>query len=301
MTMLPNEVGRDVRAEAYAALARDSGGFSMVALDQRGSMENLFRDAGLDPEQTAIDDFRAAAVDALTPDASAVLLERGFLGRRTSGEWTGPCSLIVASDRLVQPTGMPLESSHLDPDGGAIAAAKGAVALKLLVLWHAGGPNLEQLATVDAFVDLAREHDLLAIVEGIVRPASGATATSADLIEAAVRLSSRADIYKAQVPIHAGDRPADVTALSRDLTAAIGCPWVVLSAGVDAARFPEFVAASCRGGASGFLAGRAIWGGSLGAPDQSAHLRAHAAPQLRELTAIVDAEARPWSEAQRVA
>jgi sulfofructosephosphate aldolase len=65
---------------------------------------------------------------------------------------------------------------------------------------------------------------------------------------------------------------------------------------VPAERFPEFVAASCRGGASGFLAGRAIWGPSITASDQAAHLLAHAAPRLRELAAIVDAEARPWRD-----
>ena len=37
------------RSAGYQAIARDGGGFAMVALDQRGSLEMLFRDAGLDP------------------------------------------------------------------------------------------------------------------------------------------------------------------------------------------------------------------------------------------------------------
>jgi sulfofructosephosphate aldolase len=291
------ELDEPTRAAAYDALARDRGGFAMVALDQRGSMEALFRDAGRAPDQDAIDDFRSAAAAALIPDASAILLERGFLSRRhTVGAWTAHCGLIVAADELVQPVGRPVEASLLDPAGATVATALGAPALKLLVVWQARQPNAEQLAVVESFLELARQRSMLAIVEGIVRGDGARPPTGSDLVEAATRLSAGADIYKAQVPIHDGDRPAQIEALSGKLSAVIGCPWVVLSAGVPAERFPEFVAASCRGGASGFLAGRAIWGPSITASDQAAHLLAHAAPRLRELAAIVDAEARPWRD-----
>ena len=80
------------RSAGYEAISREGGGFAMVALDQRGSLEMLFRDAGLDPDQTAMDVFRAAAATALIPEASAILLERGFLSRRYPADpWTPPC------------------------------------------------------------------------------------------------------------------------------------------------------------------------------------------------------------------
>jgi sulfofructosephosphate aldolase len=290
------------RASGFEALARERGGFAMVALDQRGSMEGLFREAGLTPDEGPIDGFRSAASAALIPDASAILLERGFLSRRPPfGAWTASCGLIVAADHLVQPVGFPVQASLLDPPAADLAVTLGARALKLLVLWQAGAANLVEIALVEAFIELAHERSMIAIVEGIVR-ASGQAGPPAgtDLVDAAARLSVGADIYKAEVPIHRGDSAADVEALSRELSGAIACPWVVLSAGVPAERFPEFVAASCRGGASGFLAGRAIWGASVRADDQAGHLIAHAAPRLRELTAIVDAEARPWRQATTV-
>ena len=295
------ELDHRTRAVAYGALARERGGFAMVALDQRGSMEALFQDANLAPDQDAIDDFRSAAAAALIPDASAILLERGFLSRRQVGSWTAHCGLIVAADELVQPVGRPVEASLLDSVGATVATALGAPALKLLVVWQAGQPNAQQLALVESFIELAHQQAMLAIVEGIVRGDGARPPTGSDLVEAAVRLSAGADIYKAQVPIHDGDRPAQVEALSGELSTVIGCPWVVLSAGVPAERFPEFVAASCRGGASGFLAGRAIWGPSITASDQAANLLAHAAPRLRELAAIVDAEARPWRDVPNAA
>jgi sulfofructosephosphate aldolase len=290
---------QDRQDRPYAAIARESGAFAMVALDQRGSMEALFRDSGLEPDTRSVDDFRAATAAALIPEASAILLERGFLSRRhPEARWTGDCSLIVAADAFVQSPGGPLEASVLDPEAADLAVSLGASALKLLVLWEVGARNADQLAMVATFTALARERGLLSIVEGIVR-ANGQAGPppAADLIEAAARLSVDADIYKAQVPISRGAGVADVEALSRELTAVVDCPWVVLSAGVPAERFHELVAASCRGGASGFLAGRAIWGRSLRAADHERHLRDEAVPGFRSLAAIVDAEARPWRDA----
>ncbi|MEA2633188.1 MAG: sulfofructosephosphate aldolase, partial [Chloroflexota bacterium] len=222
-----------------------------------------------------------------------------FLSRRhAEGGWAANCTLIVAADRFVQAPGGPLESSYLDASAADLAVTLGARALKLLVLWEAGATNDEQVEMVEAFIAVARERRLLTIVEGIVRVTGHpGPAPAAALIEAAARLSVGADIYKAQVPIHGGDRPADVESLSRELTAAIDCPWVVLSAGVPAERFPELVAASCRGGASGFLAGRAVWGASLRADDPPRDLLERAAPGLRALAAVVDRNARPWREA----
>jgi sulfofructosephosphate aldolase len=106
-------------------------------------------------------------------------------------------------------------------------------------------------------------------------------------------------VYKAQVPIHGGDTPADVTALAGEMTQVVGIPWVVLSTGVPDARFPELVAASCRGGASGFLAGRAIWSRAVSGTDAASTraLLAGSVQDLDRLASIVDAEARPWTEA----
>jgi sulfofructosephosphate aldolase len=70
----------------------------------------------------------------------------------------------------------------------------------------------------------------------------------------------------------------------------------VLSQGVAVDDFPGAVEASCKGGASGFLAGRALWTSTLGAEDPTGLLRERSAPRLQELVAIVDEHARPWPE-----
>jgi sulfofructosephosphate aldolase len=57
------------------------------------------------------------------------------------------------------------------------------------------------------------------------------------------------------------------------------------------------VAASCRGGASGLLAGRGVWRAALATDDPEAELATHGRQRLRALLDVVDAEARPWRSA----
>ena len=177
-------------------------------------------------------------------------------------------------------------------------SARDATALKLMVIWDRHGDNERRLALVRSFVELAHDHDLVAITEGIV-PADpdGTPARADELLEVTAALSEGADLYKAQVPIHRGASAIDVERLSLEMTAILPCPWVVLSNGVPQERFGELVGAACRGGASGFLAGRAIWRSAVGQPDPKAHLEREGSERLRELIEVVDAEARPWQEA----
>lgn len=97
-----------------------------------------------------------------------------------------------------------------------------------------------------------------------------------------------ADIYKAEVPFKAAESDERVFDACRELTDTINGPWVVLSSGVDAERFPDAVAIACRAGASGFLAGRAVWASVLGADNVDDELRATSIPRLERLATIVD-------------
>lgn len=294
------------RTAALAALARPSGGLAMLALDQRGSLESMFAAAGRPVTNTDLDAFRADVLRTVAHHASAVLLERGYLSRGGITRWPaeGP-PLILAVDALDQEPGAPVRDAQLDREAVGVAPELGARALKLLMPWMAGADDEthdRQAATVSAFVEAAHAAGLPALVEAIVhggtRPGER-RATPDELLDAAARLSRGADVYKAQVPVHGGETVADVTALAREMTQVVGIPWVVLSTGVPDDRFPELVAASCRGGASGFLAGRAIWSRAVPATTDTSRqaLLAASAADLVRLVSIVDAEARPWTEA----
>ncbi|MNN97890.1 putative aldolase YihT [compost metagenome] len=65
-------------------------------------------------------------------------------------------------------------------------------------------------------------------------------------------------------------------------------PWVILSSGVDEKLFPRAVRVAMQAGASGFLAGRAVWSSVVGLPDTELMLRDVSVPKLQRLGEIVD-------------
>jgi len=113
------------------------------------------------------------------------------------------------------------------------------------------------------------------------------------------------DLFKLESPVPAGDVPEPgapgseaVVALFHELDRAAGRPWVMLSAGAGMADFRRVLHYAYRAGASGYLAGRAIWLEAFqrfpdwdGIRDQ---LRGEAVPYMRDLNSLTDAAARPW-------
>jgi sulfofructosephosphate aldolase len=152
---------------------------------------------------------------------------------------------------------------------------------------------------VTTFVERCRRRGRPGIVEGIVR-AQGTPDPDEHVrlvIEAGRELAGYgADLYKAEVPTLGRSDDEAVTEGARRLTDALPCPWVVLSNGTAGERFASAALAAAQGGASGFLAGRAIWLDAIAAEDMDEHLRTVAAARLRDLATAVDDVARPWWE-----
>ena len=74
------------------------------------------------------------------------------------------------------------------------------------------------------------------------------------------------------------------------MTAALGVPWAVLSAGVGHDEFRAQLAASRAGGAAGFIAGRSLWKECVGlpAPERRAFLETIGRRRFAELVALLD-------------
>jgi sulfofructosephosphate aldolase len=296
--------------DRLSRLRRPSGAFAMLALDQRESLRTMIADAaGVSPDgppDAALTAFKVAAARALTPHASGVLLDvpLGLAPAREAGAIADGCGILVAADRLTQAPGGPVERT--DVDVGVLAddaIASVADAYKLLVIWRRG-EAAERRATVAAFVAGCRARGRAALVEGIVRGPDDTSPPDpeahADLVlEAAVELAGLgADLYKAEVPTLGRSDDGAIARHAERLTAALPCPWVVLSNGTPAARFGSAMLAACRGGASGFLAGRAIWADAFASGDVERHLAAVSVPRLQQLAAAVD-DAVTRTETQR--
>lgn len=269
------------------AIARPSGTFAMVAMDQRESLRTMLREHGHDDGDDRVALFKEAVARELAPDASGFLVDRDHVDAVAPHV---PRGLILAVDRLVQERGAAVEDTSLEED---VEPAADVVALKLLVIWRDDDRREERIELARSFVALAERHGLLSVLEPVVRHEDREWA----IVEAARELGLvRPSLYKCQVPLEGRGDPAAITKGAREIDAALPCPWVVLSQGVEPDDFPVAVEASCRGGASGFLAGRALWTSALAADDPQALLRDQSVPRLRELAAIVDAHGRPWRE-----
>jgi sulfofructosephosphate aldolase len=204
--------------------------------------------------------------------------------------------LILSADKFDQKPGGPVERSIVDPAvTPALVEECGAVALKLLVIWKQGIEKDFRRGVVAQFIDLARKTGRIALVEGIVRTSAGERFTDAmshgnAVIEAAVELcETGADVYKAEVPGYLPGQFDRIGEFATKLTKAIAQPWVVLSNGVAAQDFAQGVKISCENGASGFLAGRAIWADSASKANPRDDLKRESVPRMQNLVSIVRA------------
>ena len=291
-------------AEAFASIARPSGALAMVAIDQRESLRAMLSPgdpAGV-PDADLVE-FKYDVTLALSGHASALLVDRSFglPAIESVHDLASTCGLIVAADILAQAPGGPIRSVTVDPEAGPAAQAVGAAALKLLVPWRSDQSAASRAVLVHEFIALCREYQMLSLVEALVQD-DGLHSASWYGREGVLRAAREMatfdfDLYKAQVPTFGAGSPDEITALSLRLSDAIGRPWVVLSNGVRPERFDAAVEAACAGGASGFLAGRAIWTSAINAGDRAAHLAEVSAPRLQRLVDTVDRIARPWHTA----
>ncbi len=296
----PDETGRPT----LAALARPGGGLAMVAMDQRESLRTMFDQAGAGrPSTDELVEFKLAVAEQVGRSASGFLIDRdtGLDEVRRRALLPESCGLIMAVDALQQEIGGPVEETELD-EAALDGDLTGVQAMKLLVIWRRDGRRAQRVELARRFISAARVRGVLSVLEPVVRrtPAEsdGDWDLDAAIREAAEELSALGpDLYKAQVPASGEGELTELEDRCRALDEAVTGPWVVLSQGVRRERFLDAVTAACRGGASGFLAGRALWSDVVGG--QLDDLRTVSVPRLERLTEVVDAHARPWWSAER--
>ncbi|TCC58189.1 hypothetical protein E0H73_28130 [Kribbella pittospori] len=275
------------------ALAYPDRTFAMVAMDQRESLRTMLADHGRPDGPEAITAFKAAVGRHLGPLASGFLIDQGYDVPPGPG-W------ILAADALTQERGGPVTDTHLDETvDPQTARAAGAVALKLLVIWKRDGREDRRVELAADFVERCANAGLLSVLEPVTQPApsEGDWELDAAIVAAAEALGPvRPDLYKAQVPSRGlGDGKAIIKTCEQ-LTRTLDVPWVVLSNGVARDDFPRAVELACRGGASGTLAGRALWTPALTSDDPNPILATTCRRRLELIAGIVRRHARPWTE-----
>ncbi|EAA2243505.1 sulfofructosephosphate aldolase [Salmonella enterica] len=277
-------------------ITRASGGFAMLAVDQREAMRLMFAAAGAKTPvaDSVLTDFKVNAAKILSPYASAVLLDQQFCYHQAveQNAVAKSCAMIVAADDFIPGNGIPVDNVVIDKKINAQAVKRdGAKALKLLVLWRSDEDAQQRLDMVKEFNELCHSNGLLSIIEPVVRPPRCGDKFDREqaIIDAAKELGdSGADLYKVEMPLYGKGTRSDLLTASQRLNGHINMPWVILSSGVDEKLFPRAVRVAMEAGASGFLAGRAVWSSVIGLPDTELMLRDVSAPKLQRLGEIVD-------------
>ncbi|MBG6249408.1 MULTISPECIES: sulfofructosephosphate aldolase [Symbiopectobacterium] len=276
-------------------ITRPSGGFAMLTVDQREAMRLMFAAAGA--PQPVVDqvltDFKINAARILSPYASAILVDQQFCYPQVVQQQAiaPSCDTIVAADAFIPGNGIPVDNVMIDNSVDPVAAKNnGAKALKLLVLWRSDEDAQQRLEMVKTFNHICHAQGLLSIIEPVVRPPRCGDHFDREqaIIDAAKELGdSGADLYKVEMPLHGKGAQQALLAPSQKLNEHIAMPWVILSSGVDEKLFPRAVRVAMEAGASGFLAGRAVWSSVIGLPDMPLMLRDVTAPKLQRLGEIV--------------
>ena len=291
------------------ACASAGGTFTMLALDHRNNLRRILRPQ--DPQAVTTEEmvgFKQAIFAALASTSTGILTdaEYGAAQAVTGGALRGGVGLVVALEQ----TGYLGPSNARINDflhGWSVAQAKkmGADGVKLLLYYHPDAINAsDQERLLMEVAEHCADADMPLFVEPLGFPlVEGAPPLTGDarrdvVIRSARRLTALGgDILKAEFPY---DATVTDAALWREACAeldeATGIPWLLLSAGVDAATFEAQTQVACEAGASGVLVGRSVWGDGATLPptERDTWERSEGVARLGRLRGIIEAAGTPW-------
>jgi tagatose 1,6-diphosphate aldolase len=295
-------------------LANAKGIITVCAIDHRESLRRALNEKN--PEAVSyrqMVDFKLDLVGVVAPFASAVLLDPIYGAGQAiaSGVLPGHTGLLVSAEKTGYSGDSTARITELLPDWSVRKVKKlGASAVKLLLYFRVDLMEIasKQLDLVGKVARQCIEEDIPLLVESVSYP----TAEEKDnpeefsrkkpelVIEAASRLTALPiDILKSEFPadIHYEKDEAKLKSYCQELSQVSQLPWVLLSAGTDFERFRKEVEIACKAGASGFMAGRALWQEATHISSREERLnffKSQTMSRLKELTRIADKWAAPW-------
>lgn len=179
----------------------------------------------------------------------------------------------------------------------ARAVANGATAVKCSFLYDPFMPSeAVHIFVSDLVADCAR-HGVPLFAEPLV---AGSTRDRRTVAVETARDIGRlgVDVLKLEFPSTASssDAESEWADACIELTEACQRPWTLLSAGQDFETFARQLVVACDSGASGYVAGRAVWQDLVAAgTTEHGPEFGEARRRLSELSAIAANHARPWT------
>ena len=281
----------------YQQICGRDGAMMVIAADQRGGMRKIMAASPADESaitEAMLGETKADITRYLASQAACILLDPvcavpGIVDDATLARDTALLIGLDASGFDTTPEGYQLSKLVPGVDARRVRAL-GGTGGKIMVYLRSDRPanavNIDILHRCIA--DFARE-DLLLVVEFLTYQLPGESkdeykAAFPALIEGGTRicLDLGSKVLKLPYPGHA-------EACARVTTLCGAVPWAVLSAGVDHETFLGQVETAMMNGASGVIAGRALWKDciSLDRGVTRDRLTKVAVPRLRQIQEIV--------------
>ena len=308
-------------------LADAAGRFKMTAVDQRPPIKDLIRERrGAETAPWAdVAEFKKILIQELQHDSSAMLLDPHFAYPHGIHCFLPSKGLLLTlEDSVFTETDGGRVSREIDDWSVEKIKRIGADAVKVLAWYRpdaAAAARRKQEDFAARIGAACARYDIPYVFELLVYPLPG----DAEQTKQYVSMDSKrpewvlqsvdrfaapdygVDLFKLESPLPAATVPGvgndgwqEAQDWFNQLGAAAGRPWVMLSAGADRQAFRRILSHACEAGASGYLAGRAIWREALlEFPHLDAirdTLRSQAVPYMRELNALTDAAAVPWHQ-----
>lgn len=307
-------------------MADPAGRFKMTAVDQRPPIKNpIAKHYGL--AEAPYDDvagFKALLIETLQAESSAMLLDPHYAIPRGLDLLSPQKGLIVTLEdsELREADGGGRLSSQIDDWSVEKIKRLGGDAVKVLAWYRPDADekvNAHQQDFVKRIGDDCRRYDLPFLLELLVYPLASDAHRTTDYVEMRgkkaddvlrsveefARSDYGVDLFKLESPINAQDVPdvggegwEEAQAVFDEMGRLAGRPWVMLSAGAGKDQFCNVLTHAYRAGASGYLAGRAIWLDAFAHfPDwkrMHAGLAGEAVAYMRDLNTLTDREAAPW-------
>lgn len=302
------------RARALQANSNASGIFTILAIDHRDSLRAFVAPNQPDTVPAAqLSDIKLAVIRQLARQASAVLTDPLFGAAQAIAAHALPGNVGLLTPLEEQGyLGTEFTRQTTSIAGWSVEKAKrlGATGLKIFLFYHpdAGRASEKQREYVRAVLTECRRYELPLFLEPISysldKSAPKGSAEFAKqrrhiVLESARQLGALGtDVLKVEFPVdakHERDQQVWVDACA-ELNAAAPVPWALLSADEPFDTFKEQLRVACQAGASGFLAGRAVWreAAMLQGDEREDFLTNAARKRFAELVNIAQEFAKPW-------
>lgn len=302
-------------------MADENGIFKMTAVDQRPPIKGPIA-AHLGVEQAPWEEvarFKRLLVETLQSESTAMLLDPHYAIPHAIDALSPTKGLIVTlEDSLFQDTDDGRYSSDIDDWSVEKIKRMGGDAVKVLAWYRPDADPAVNTAQQDYVKRIGEEcarFDIPFLFELLVYPlAKDAHQTKeyvemqgkkADDVLASVEEFAKpdygVDVFKLESPVNAtdADGSAAVQAVFDEMGRLAGRPWVMLSAGAGKPEFRAVLEHAFAAGASGFLAGRAIWLDAFKAyPDWDAirsGLEGEASEYMSDICKLADEKASNWA------